>query len=217
MRALLALAISFAAFGQVIDRIAVVVGNTVITETEVDQEARLEAFLNGTPLKLDAGAKKTAADRLVDQQLIRNEMKIGAYPEPTAAEVDDMLKNLLQEKFGGAEGALRASLQKYGLTEEQLRQHLSWQLAAIRFTDLRFSPAIAGIPAATATAAPPTNGNSGPDKSTQRGLQRRPAPDEQADRSDAQVPAGNVDEQLDAWLKQTRAGTKIQFKQGAFQ
>jgi hypothetical protein len=203
-----------AVYAQVIDRIAVVVGDTVITETEVEQEARLEAFLNGTPLNLDAATKKTAAERLVDQQLIRNEMKVGAYPEPTPAEVDDMLRNLKQEKFGGSDGAMRASLSKYGITEEQLRQHLAWQLAAIRFTDMRFSPALAGIPA----AAPPAPSSSGPDKSTQRGLARRPETSEQdgANRESA-VPAGDVDQQLDAWLKQARAGTKIQFKQGAFQ
>jgi hypothetical protein len=213
MRALWALFIAISAWGQVIDRIAVVVGNTVITETEVDQEARLAAFLNGTPLKLDPETKKASANRLVDQQLIRNEMKIGAYPEPTAAEVDDMLKNLKQEKFGGSDAAMKASLEKYGISDEQLRQHLSWQLAAIRFTDMRFSGA---APAATRAAAAPPASN-GPDKSTQRGLSRRPDSDGQtADRTEA-PPAANVDQQLDAWLKQTRAGTKIQFKQGAFQ
>src|ERR1051325_3153678 len=66
----------------VVDRIAVVVGNTVITETEVIQEARLEAFLNQVPLDLSAQARKTAAEHLVDQQLVRNEMRIGSYPKP---------------------------------------------------------------------------------------------------------------------------------------
>src|SRR3954465_12499103 len=78
----------------VVDRVAVVVGNTVITETEVLQEARLEAFLNGAPLDLGPAARRAAAERLVDQQLVRNEMRIGAYPQPTATEIDDMLSNL---------------------------------------------------------------------------------------------------------------------------
>src|SRR5437764_11682391 len=83
----------------VVDRIAVVVGSTVITETEVLQEARLEAFLNQAPLDLSAQQRKTAAERLVDQQLVRNEMRIGSYPEPTPAEVDSMLRNFRQEHF----------------------------------------------------------------------------------------------------------------------
>src|SRR3954453_3866299 len=75
---LLSLSLSLSA--AVVDRIAVVVGKTVITETEVLQEVRLEAFLNQTPLDLSAQARKTAAEHLVDQQLVRNEMRIGNYP-----------------------------------------------------------------------------------------------------------------------------------------
>src|SRR5438309_12116370 len=75
----------------VVDRIAVVVGKTVITETEVLQEARLEAFLNQSPLDFSPQSRKTAAERLVDQQLVRNEMRIGSYAKPTPAEVDSML------------------------------------------------------------------------------------------------------------------------------
>jgi hypothetical protein len=173
--------------GAILDRVAVVVGNTVLTETEVLQEARLEAFLNQTPLDLDPAARRAAAERLVDQQLIRNEMRIGAYPEPSAAEIDDMLANLKRERFR-SDADYRAALTRYALTEETLRRHLAWQLSAIRFTDLRFSPAVAGIP--------DTDGHS-------------------ANRASAN--AADIDQQLDAWLKQARAATKVQFKPGAFQ
>jgi len=166
---------------QVIDRVAVVVGNNVITETEVLQEARLEAFLNQTALDLGAEARKAAADRLVNQQLVRNEMTVGAYPDPTDAEVEGALKSFRQEHFNSIP-AYRASLEKYGITEDQLKKHLTWQVAAIHFTDQRFSPA--------------TNG------------------DQSANR---EAPGSSTDDQFDAWLKQARSQTKIQFKQGAFQ
>jgi len=135
---------------QVIDRVAVVVGNTVITETEVVQEARLEAFLNQAPLDLGPETRKTAADRLVNQQLVRNEMKIGAYPEPTDAQVESALKSFRQEHFNSIP-AYRASLEKYGITEDQLKRHLKWQLAAIEFTDQRFNT---GEPSGANRAAP---------------------------------------------------------------
>src|SRR4051794_35389941 len=60
---LLTLTISPPLSAAVIDRVAVVVGNTVITETEVLQEARLEAFLNQAPLDLSAQQRRTAAER----------------------------------------------------------------------------------------------------------------------------------------------------------
>jgi hypothetical protein len=179
---LLALTVSAA----VIDRIAVVVGKTVITETEVLQETRLEAFLNQTPLELSAQARKAAAEHLVDQQLVRNEMRIGSYPKPAPADVDSMLRNFRQEHFTSV-SQYRAALEKYGVTEEQLKEHLSWQLSAIRFTDLRF-----GVPA-----------------SAEQSADRVPA--------GAPMPKADVDQQMDKWLKETRATTRVQFKPGAFQ
>lgn len=164
---------------QVLDRIAVVVGNQVITESEVMQEARLEAFLNQTAPDFGPEARRAAAERLVNQQLVRNEMTVGAYPEPTEEEVEGALRAFRQEHFSSIP-AYRASLQKYGITEDQLKRHLKWQLAALHFTDVRFS---AGDQSQSANRAAP----------------------------------GSTDEQFDAWLKQARANTKIQFKNGAFQ
>ena len=183
---LLALLLSIPLSAAVIDRIAVIVGNTVITETEVLQEARLEAFLNQTPLDLSPQQRKTAAERLVDQQLVRNEMHVGSYPEPAAADVDSMLRNFRQENFK-TEEQYRASLEKYGVTEDQLRKYLAWQLSAIRFTDLRFG----GL------------------ASTQQSADRVG--------TDGAAPKADVDQQMDAWLKETRNTTKVQFKPGAFQ
>jgi len=147
----------------------------------------MAAFLNQSAPDVGPEARRAAAERLVDQQLIRNEMRIGAYPQPTGAEIDDMLGNLQKEHFGGDEARYRAALTKYGISEDQLRRHIAWQLATIRFTDLRFSPAVAGIP----------DGNG-----------------QSANRA---APGADVDQQMESWLKQTRAATKVQFKPGAFQ
>ena len=185
MRLLLALAI-LPLSADVLDRVAVVVGNNVITETEVRDEARLAAFLNQAAPDLGPAARRAAAERLVNQQLIRNEMRIGAYPQPSAAEIDDMLANLKRDRWAN-ESEYRAALERYGVTEDLLRRHLGWQLAAIRFTDLRFSPAVAGVP------------------------------DDDGQSANRSARGNGVDEQLDAWLKQTRASTKVQFKRGAFQ
>src|SRR3954468_22691039 len=109
LRVACVLLLSLSLSAAVVDRIAVVVGKAVITETEVLQEARLEAFLNQTPLDLSAQARKTAAERLVDQQLVRNEMRIGNYSKPKPAEVDSMLGNFRKENFK-SEAEYRAAL-----------------------------------------------------------------------------------------------------------
>src|SRR5437899_3021245 len=56
-----------------IDRIAVSVGNQVITESELITDLRVTAFLDRRPVDLSSAAKRKSADRLVDQVLILKE------------------------------------------------------------------------------------------------------------------------------------------------
>ncbi|HWC97603.1 MAG TPA: hypothetical protein VG456_12650 [Candidatus Sulfopaludibacter sp.] len=126
-----------AAAASVVDRVAVVIDKTVITEGEVQDEVRLTEFLNGQPLDLSASARRAAADRLVDQTLIRNEVEISHYAPPSAADTDKLLQQFRQQHFRTA-AAYREALARYGITEDQLKRHLIWQLTALRFTDLRF-------------------------------------------------------------------------------
>ncbi|HXB73699.1 MAG TPA: hypothetical protein VNY05_36005 [Candidatus Acidoferrales bacterium] len=186
--ALLAITFSLAAVAAgVIDRVAVVVGNQVITESEVLLEVRLTAFLNGQPLDLGAAQRRAAAERLVDQQLIRGEMQIGGYPMPAESEGPVVLRKFRQENYPSVP-AFRAALEKYGLTEDEVNRHLLWQVAALRFTDQRFHMVNLAPPAQSA------------DRS-----------------SDADGAKDTGDDPMDVWLKQARSGTRIQFKKGAFE
>jgi hypothetical protein len=174
----------------VLDRVAVVVGNHVITESEVLQEVRITEFLNGQPLELSVEQRKQAANRLVDQQLLRNEMEIGSYAMPPDAEVEAMLGKFRQERFHSM-AETRAALVKYQITEEDLKEHLRWQLAVMRFTDQRFQPGIPSLPS----------------QNTANRMKAGAEP----------PPANTVDQQMDAFLREARANTRIQFKPGAFQ
>jgi hypothetical protein len=137
MRAVFAgIILSALALGAVADRVAVVVDNNVITESEVLDEVRLTEFQNGQPLDLNPKERRAAAERLVDQQLIRHEMEIAQFPQPAPSEAEALV-NAFRQRFPAAE-AFRAALERHGITEQQLAQHLLWQLAVIRFTDLRF-------------------------------------------------------------------------------
>lgn len=123
----------------VVDRVAVVVGDAVITESEVLQELRLTEFQNGQSLDLSPGQRRAAAERLVDQQLIRSEMQLGHYPEPSPGEAEGMLVKFRREHFNSIP-QFRSALERYSMTEDELKQRLAWQLATIRFTDQRFRP-----------------------------------------------------------------------------
>src|SRR5262249_8524198 len=53
-----------------------------------------------------------------------------------------LLQHLRQDRFGGSDSRLQAELSKYGLTPDQLRTQLTWQLRVLRFIDQRFRPGI---------------------------------------------------------------------------
>lgn len=125
---------------EIIDRVAISVGNQVITKAQIDEEVRLTAFLNGGQLDLSAGERKKAADRLIEQTLIKRDMEFSHYPIPALSEADPALKTL-KARYR-ADLYYQQALDRYGITEDALKQHLWWQTTLLRFIDFRFRPGI---------------------------------------------------------------------------
>ena len=126
----------------VVDRIAVAVGRRAIKTSDIDRDLRVTAFLNGAPLTETAAARKAAAERLIDQQIIRQEIATGEYPRASDADATGLLQQIRTSRFGGSDTRLRAALTRYRLTEAQLQDQLLWQLTVLRFIDERFRPGI---------------------------------------------------------------------------
>ncbi len=175
---LLCLLCATAGAAELLDRIAVTVGNDVITEGDVYDEIRVTSFLNGTWPDLSLAAKRQAADRLVDQGLVRREMNLSREPPPAPQDAEKVIDELKQKRFHGDDAAYRKALRQYGISDQELHDHVLWQIAAVRFTNDRFGSA------------------------TQK---------------DGVSPPPNVERQLDAWLKQARAQTPIDYRREAFQ
>ncbi len=137
--ALLLLAV--AAPAEIIDRIAVSVGSRVITTSELDREIRVSAFLNGTKPDFSPEGKRAAAERMVDQKLIRGEMENTRYPAPQPSQIEPLLAQFRQERFKTA-AEYSAALAEAGITEQDLRDALLWQRALLLFLDVRFRPGV---------------------------------------------------------------------------
>src|SRR5580700_7344524 len=127
-------------FAEIIDRIAISVGNQVITEGQVEEEIRLTAFLNHEKPDLSAAERKKAAGRLIEQALIKRDMDLSRYPLPEPSEAEASLRDV--KATYAPESLYRQELQEYGITEEALERRLLWQLTLLRFIDYRFRPAI---------------------------------------------------------------------------
>lgn len=191
----------------VVDRIAVIVGDQVITETEIQQEIALAAFFNGEKPVYTPEEMRKAADRLVEQKLIRREMEMGHYPSATEEQKSQLLEQTAK-KSGGLPD-LERQLAASGLTLADLEQNLAWQLSLIHFTDLRFRPAV---------------------QVTTQDIQDyfrshilpRQKPGENLRLADfrqqifQKLSAERTDQQLDEWLKHAKTTTRIEYKKAVF-
>jgi hypothetical protein len=122
----------------ILDRIAVIAGTHIIKLSDIDRDIRLTDFLNRTPLNLNASARKEAAERLITQQIIRDDIVSGGYRRPPDSEAAQLEMELRRDRFSGSEQRLRDALQRYGLTEPELHAQLLWQLTVLQFIDQRF-------------------------------------------------------------------------------
>lgn len=122
----------------VLDRIAVIAGGHVIKLSDIDRDIRLTDFLNRAPLDFDRVARRAAAERLITQQIIRDEIVSGGYRRAPESQATQLLADLRRDRFAGSGQRLREALQGYGLTEDELQKQLLWQITVLQFINQRF-------------------------------------------------------------------------------
>jgi hypothetical protein len=123
---------------EIVERIAITVGRQVITELQIDEELRVTALLNDQPIARNIDARRAAADRLVEQLLVKHEMELSHYPLPDAEKIENYVQQVRSDF--GTEEQFNQALKTYQLSENTLRDHLALQLTTLRFIELRFRP-----------------------------------------------------------------------------
>jgi parvulin-like peptidyl-prolyl isomerase len=133
---------SLAVLGQavIIDRTAIVVNGKIIKQSDIERDVRVTEFLNRESLNLGPAARKVAANRLIDQIFIRDEIAIGSYPRATLSDADKELDQIKSQRYR-SNAAFEHALSSYGLTQIELRTEFQWQLTVLNFIELRFKPA----------------------------------------------------------------------------
>jgi hypothetical protein len=128
-------------YAVIIDRIAMVVGDSIIKDSDIDRDIRVTNFLNSQALDLSPAKRKEALSHLIDQVFIRQEIRVGSYPVATLQEADAQLDRLKKQRFK-TQTAYQQALKTYGLTELELRTQFQWQLTVLKFIDARFKPGV---------------------------------------------------------------------------
>ncbi len=210
MLALLALALPAPA--DIIDRIAVSVGNRVITAGDIDREIRVSAFLNGAKPDFSPAARRATAQRMVEQKLILRELETSRYPVPEPSEIEPALQDFKQKQFTG-EDDYRRALASYGITDQDVKDELLWQRTLLQFIEIRFRPGVQvtdqdiqeyfrQVVEPAAKAAHPSEPVSLEDY---------------RDQIEEKLAGERVDRDVDAWLQEARKRAEIVFHEEAFQ
>ena len=195
----------------VLDRIAVIVGKHVIKESDINRDLRMTGFLNRAPLSFSTMDKRQSAERLVDQEIIRQEIISGGYQRPAESEANTLEAQLRKDRFGGSQTRLEDELTRYALTEKQLHDALLWQLTVLQFIDQRFRVGVIVTDeeirayydqhAAELRRQYPSNGSFEALEPKIRSL----------------LEGRQVNQNFEEWLKDARNRYQIDYKQGAFQ
>ena len=126
---------------ETVDRIVVSIGNTGITQSEVEQEVRFAQFLDGQPQSKTPDTEQLAAarDRLVEQALLALEAESEGGDDSKLAEEATRLAEEVSKLYPD-EVAFRRALAATEYTEDQSHQRLTKNIRVIRFIDKRLRP-----------------------------------------------------------------------------
>jgi hypothetical protein len=204
---LIALAAAPAFAAVTLDQIAVIVDDQAVKDSDIRREIRTTAFLNGASLQFSLETRKKALDRLISQALIRREIEVGQYPFATEPEVDRFLEQVKLQRFK-SQPEYQQALRDYGLTEEQLRRALKWQLTVLNFIQSRFRPGVfikdEDVKQYYAShLAELTAANGG----------KRPSLEEARDEIEKQITAERVNQNFNEWLDQLRRNTVVKYRE----
>jgi hypothetical protein len=122
----------------IIDRIELLVGRHAITEIELEQEIRITSFFNSRAPDNSIAGRRAAAQRLLQQALLRREMELARFPQPEASTITQALGQI-RSGFA-SEQEFSQALQSRGLTVDLLKEHLARQISSLQFIEYRFRP-----------------------------------------------------------------------------
>lgn len=132
--------------GRVVDRVVTTVNGHVVLQSDWEEEVAFEAFSNGRdPESFSAEERKAALDRLIDQELLREQVRPSqaAPSEQVAARVDEVRKEFrkVHPEVASDEG-WQAMLRRYGLTQRELEKRLSDEIQLMKLVEDRLRPSI---------------------------------------------------------------------------
>src|SRR5258708_11426105 len=129
---------------EVIDRIIATVNGHIILQSDWDEALCYEALLsNRTLTQMTDEDRRAVLDRLIDQELLREQMKSADFTHATDAEVSARVGDARKPYPQAEPRAGRQSLlAHFHLAEHDLLAHIRQQIDVMRLIDARLRPGV---------------------------------------------------------------------------
>jgi len=128
--------------GETVERVVLVVNGHPILLSELEAALQREALLAAKPVATGEDERHAVLERMVDQEMLREEMERSTFQHASASDVDQKVQEL-RKTFPEAESEAgwNAVLARYGVRPEELRSAIAFELDTLRLIDLRLRPA----------------------------------------------------------------------------
>lgn len=128
---------------EVLDRMVATVNGHVILQSDWDEELRFECFMSRHPLvDLSADERKAALNRLIDQEILREQMRLMDSSPASAEQIQKQMEALKTDQRQHAGEAWETVLSQYHLTDKIIENHVAAELEQFQLIDTRFRPSI---------------------------------------------------------------------------
>jgi peptidyl-prolyl cis-trans isomerase SurA len=130
--------------GEVIDRIVATVNGHIILQSDLDEALCYEALLDGHSIaQFTEDERRAVLDRLIDQELLREQMKSGEVKHASEADAASRVAEARKQYPQAAtEEGWQSVLSQYHLNEKDLLLHVQQQLDLAKLVDARLRPSV---------------------------------------------------------------------------
>jgi peptidyl-prolyl cis-trans isomerase SurA len=138
------LALAPSALAEVVDRIVATVNGRVILQSDLDEALCYDALLTGRSVAdFTDDELRATLDRLIDQELLREQMKSADFRHATDTEVSDRIADARKQyPQVVTDDSWRSLLARYHISEKELFAHVRQQIDVMRLVDARLRPAV---------------------------------------------------------------------------
>ena len=128
--------------GQIVDRMVANVNGHVVLQSDWEEELAFEAFLDArSPDSFSPEERKAALDRLIDQELLREEVR-PSEDTPASQIAMRIVEVRKLHPEAATEDGWRNALQQCGLTQPSLEKRLGQSIQLMRLVEARLRPSI---------------------------------------------------------------------------